>query len=91
MFRPLRFFFQRQHLAVGVELGHPVSLGVVNVVGKNGGPVLPPHGIGKQHVQIMTIEDVVPQHQGRRLTGKKLLADDKSLGQPVRAGLHRVL
>ena len=50
-------------------------------------------GIGalNQQLQVVTIENVVAKHQGRRCTVEKRLADDEGLGKPVGTGLNRIL
>ena len=86
-----RFFFQREHLALLVELRHAIALGVGDMVGKHAGACIALHGTAQQLVEIMAVEDVVAQHQGAGRTVQKGLANQKGLRQAVRAGLHRVL
>ena len=87
----LGLFFEAQHFALGIEFGDAVALGVVHVVGKDAGALFALHGVAQQFVEVVAVEDVVAQHQGRGGVADKLLSNHKGLGQAVGAGLHGVL
>ena len=84
-------FFDAHRTAALVESDHAIALGVVHVIGEDGGAI----GLlacGHQLLlQVMAVEDVVAQHQCAGCAVQELLADDEGLCQPIRAGLHGVL
>ncbi|OIQ75685.1 hypothetical protein GALL_426430 [mine drainage metagenome] len=86
-----RFFFQAHGASLRIELDHAVALGVVHVIGEHGGAALP--GVGLLHLMLEVVapEQVVAQHQAARRVADEVAADDEGLGQPVGAGLHRVV
>lgn len=45
----------------------------------------------EQWLEVMAVEDVVPQHQGTGSAVEEFLANQKGLCQTIRAGLHLVL
>ena len=48
-------------------------------------------GIGNAFRQIVTVEDIVAQHQRTTIRANELAADEKSLGNTLRPVLGRVL
>ena len=87
----LRLFFEAQDLAVGVELGNAITLGVMHVVGEDGRACATLVGVAENIVEVVAIEDVVTQHEGRVVVADEVGADDEGLGKAVRAGLDGVL
>ncbi|MNE86868.1 hypothetical protein D3C80_1840030 [compost metagenome] len=75
---------------MSIELHHPVTFRVVDVVGKNTGPVDALHGALQQFVEMMAVIDVVAQHQGARIVTDEILANDECLCQTIRRRLHRI-
>lgn len=61
------------------------------MIGEHGGTLLPFHRPSKLQVQVMTIEDVIPQHQGTGTASDEIAADDESLRQPVGAWLNGIV
>src|SRR5690606_19073796 len=59
-------------------------------ISKDGGPRLPLVSAQKQRLEVVAIENVITQHQGRRGVVDEIRPDRKRLGQPVRASLHGV-
>ncbi|OIQ72078.1 hypothetical protein GALL_462990 [mine drainage metagenome] len=84
-------FFQAGGAALRIEGHHAVTLGVLHVVGKNGGALIAQHGLLKLSMQIVAVKNVVAQHQGTGCIADEVLADDECLRQAIRAGLHGVL
>lgn len=75
--------------ALPVELHDAEALGVVHVVAEDRGAtrlgVL--HGARQVARQAVSVEDVVPEHQGARLAGDEVLADGERLREAVGARL----
>ena len=78
-------------MPAGVELGDAVALGVMHVIGEDGGAGAAPVGIAENFVEVVAVEDVVAQHEGRVVVADEVGADDEGLGEAVRAGLDGVL
>lgn len=74
---------------LAVELHDAEALGVVHVVAEDRGAARLGVLDGARQVagQAVSVEDVVAQHQGARLTVNELLADGEGLRQAVRRGL----
>ena len=87
----LRFLFEAEYLAAGVELGDAVALGVMHVIGEDGGAGAALVGTAEDLVEVVAVEDVVAQHEGRVVVADEVGADDEGLGETVRAGLDGVL
>ena len=87
----LRLFFEAKHFAAGVELGNAVALGVMNMVGEDRCAGAALVGAAEDLVEVVAVEDVVTQHQGRVVVADEVGADDEGLGEAVRAGLDGVL
>ena len=85
------FFLDADGATRGVELDHAIAFGVVHGVGEHRGAVSGGIGAFELHGQVMTIEDVVTQHQGRGGRTDEIAADDEGLGQAIGRGLHGVL
>ena len=86
-----RLFFEAQHLAAGVELGDAVALGVMHVVGEDGGAGAALVSVPEYLVKVVAVEDVVAEHEGRVVVADEVGADDEGLSETVRAGLDGVL
>ena len=54
-------------------------------------PVLRASALETQALKIVSVKNVVAQHQGRRVVADEIRTNGESLRQPVGAGLHRVL
>ena len=89
--RLLGFLLDAEHASLTVQLGHAIGLGILHEVAKHGGPGLATGHVFEQAAQPRAVEDVVAQHQGAGIAGDEPATDEKSLGQPVGAGLHGVL
>ena len=85
-----RLFNDPQRTVGGVELNHPVTLGVVDPARKHGSAAGLPRRVAQQRAQIVAIEDVVAKDQRRRVAGEKLLADQECLRNSARMILNRV-
>ncbi len=77
----LRLFLQGNYPTVTVEFGHTVSLRILDMVDKDGRPLLLLLGMAEQTVKIMAVEDVIAQDQGRTVAGKEIPPDEQGLGQ----------
>ena len=85
----LRLLLDREHRVVVVELDDAVRRGLADVVGED----VPAAHVGQAAqggAQAGAVEDVVAEHQGHAVVADEVGADHEGLGQPVRAGLHRV-
>ena len=63
----------------------------MHVVGKDRCAGAAPVGISENFVEVVAVEDVVAQHEGRVVIADEVRADDEGLGETVRAGLDGVL
>ena len=88
---PRRLFLQTGGPALFVEGDHAVALRIAHLVGENGGPAALPAGLAEPLGQSLAVEDVVSQHQGRRLVLQEVSGDEKGLGYAFRTWLHRIL
>ncbi len=61
------------------------------MIGKDGGARRFGCGGFQLFLQIVAVEDVIAQHQRAIVAADKLFAEDKGLGQTVRAWLHFIL
>ena len=86
-----RLFFEADGLARLVEFDHPITLGIVHVVGEDRGAA----GLLSCRRQVVgkfvAVEDVVAENQGAVTTADEVTADDEGLGQAVRTRLDGVL
>ncbi|KRH79045.1 hypothetical protein FERRO_01060 [Ferrovum sp. JA12] len=87
----LGLFFDADGLALGVELHHAVTLRVLHVVGEHGCAAGLCIGRLEQGLEIVTVVDVIAQHQSAGMGANERFPDEESLCQPVGAGLHGVL
>ena len=85
-----RFLLDAQDGAAGIKLHHPIALGVADGIGKNGAAIHTGSGGLELGNQLVTMEEVVAQHQGRRRAGKKVGADQEGLCEAIGAGLHGI-
>ena len=69
-FRLLGFLFQRQDIACTVQLGHPKLPRVLDRITENRGPFPARTGLSQSGLKPLTVEDVVPQHQGHMIAGR---------------------
>ena len=83
-------FFNAAGFAAGVKRHHAVTLRVGDVVRKDCGACSGLVSASQQLNKVMTMKNVVTQHQGAGVLADKLLTNDESLCQAVRAGLHGV-
>ena len=75
---------------LGIEADHAVALGVLHVIGEHRGAVGLERGRLQFPAQPAAVEDVVAEHETDRPVAHELLADQESLCQAARLGLHRV-
>lgn len=61
------------------------------MVGKHAGPGITHIRTGQQLGEIVTLINVVAQHQCAGVLFHEILADDEGLGQAIRAGLNGIL
>ena len=80
-----------QHPAVGGEVHHPIALRVAHRIGIHGGTLAAAIAHRQLGHQVVAMEEVVTQHQRRRGSRQKVGANQKGLGQAIRAGLHRIV
>ena len=83
-------FFEREGVAVVVEVDHAVALGVAHRVGKNSGALFARRGHREGVLDAVAKEDVVAQHQRHRFTLVELALEQKSLGDTAGLGLGHV-
>ena len=86
-----RLLQQVRHLAGGVELHHPVTLGILHVITEDGGAGFTRRGQLQRGREVRTVEDVVAQNQRRRCACEEGLAEHQCLRDTVRRLLDRVL
>ena len=60
------------------------------MIGKDRGAFLALCGIAQLSLEIVTVKNIIAQHQSRRVVADKVAADDEGLRQPIRRRLHRV-
>ena len=93
-----RLLLQAEHPAIGGKFHHAVTLRIAHRIGEHRGTGNRT-GVGARHPavaglqlghQIVAMEEVVAQHQGRRRAGQELGTDQEGLGQAIGAGLHRI-
>ena len=92
--RVLGFLLDAQTVAVGIELGHAIALGVVDIIAEHGGLALllgALDGILQHAGESAAVEDVVAQHEAGTVVADELFADDERLRQTVGRGLLGIL
>ena len=70
-----------------VERNYAVAFGVVHRVGKNCGSTLQGRSSAQHPRQVLSVEDVVAQHQRTRPVANEVLADQESLRKAARSWL----
>ncbi len=86
-----RLFFETDGLARWVEFDHPVTLGIVHVVGEDRGAARLLSCRRQVVGKFVAVEDVVAENQGAVAAADEVTADDEGLSQPVRTRLDGVL
>src|SRR6266478_9821086 len=81
-FRLLRLFFNAECLASGIELNDAVALGVMNGVGKNASPFGLERRCAQFLDQVVSVENVIAEHERATAGADEILADQKCLGNP---------
>ena len=78
-------------MPAGIELGDAVALGIMHVIGEDGGAGAALVGAAEDLVEVVAVEDVVTEDEGGVVVADEVGADDEGLGEAVRAGLDGVL
>ena len=77
---------------LGIEADHPVTLGILDLIGENrraaGRRRCRGHVAFRAHRVAM--EDIVAEDQRRGAAGEEFLADQEGLGEPLGLRLHRI-
>src|ERR1700674_949128 len=90
----LRFFFNAERLwrlSMRIELNDAVALGVLNGVSKNAGSFRLECGCAQFLDEVVSVENIVAEHQRASAGADKFLADQKCLGNAFGLRLRRVL
>ena len=90
----LRLLLDAETVAVPVELGHAVALGIGHPVTEDGGLLVLLgilHRILQQRGEAVAVEDVVAQDEAGAIVADELLPDDEGLRQTVGTGLLGIL
>lgn len=90
-FRLCGIFFNAYDALGGIKRHHAITLWVLHMVGKHTGAGAALIGALQLLCQVLTIRNVVAQHQCTGLPANKVASNDEGLGQTVGAGLHREL
>ena len=83
-------FLDGKRALLPVELHHAVALGIVHVVGEDGGPRLARGRALQGGLQIVAVEDVVAQHQRAGCAAHEVAPEDEGLREAIGARLHAV-
>src|SRR5262249_16277163 len=86
-----RLFLEAHGTAVAIELDDAIAPGTAPPVGEDGTTGGSPHGSAQVIGQAVAVEDVVAEGERDRVPADELAADQKRLGQAVRAGLYGVI
>jgi hypothetical protein len=87
------FFLKGKHAAVPGKLNDTVGLGIGNVITEDGGPGGALGGAFERRSEVMAIEKVVTEDEGRRFPACEetgVAGDVKGLGETIGAGLFGV-
>jgi hypothetical protein len=84
----LRLLLEADGAAVGGELDDAVALRVAHAVGEDGGAALAARRVLQQVGQVVAVEDVVAEREGRALLADEIAADQERLRQAARLRLH---
>ncbi len=83
----LRLLLDAQHPAGGIELHDAIALRIAHRIGEHGGSGSGAiAGLQLGH-QVVAVEEVVAQHQGRGPFRQEIRTDQEGLGQTIRTGL----
>src|SRR5574339_193240 len=85
------FFFYGQHFSRWIELRHSISLRVMNMIREDAAASRPHHRVVQQVMKIMTIENVVSQHESREIIADEGRTDHERLRQSIGRWLNRIL
>ena len=91
--RLLGFLLYADAVALFIELGHAVTLGVGDPIAKHSGFVFffgSTYCILKHLGETIAVEDVVAQNETSAVVADELLTDDEGLGQTIGGGLFGV-
>ena len=89
--RPLGLLEKVGHLALRVELDHPVPLGILHVIAEYRGALGVRRGGLEELGEIRAVEDIVPENERRRRSVEKRLSNDQCLRNSIGLGLNRIL
>ena len=67
-----------------VEFDNTIALGIRDRIGENSSTFRFVVGLAEQAGEIMTVENIVAEHQRRRRFAEEVLADQERLRQPIR-------
>ena len=80
-----RLFLDGGHIAIGIESGYAITLGVAHPVTENGGqPLLGIlHGHRKHRRETLSVKNIITQYQTGGVVTNELFANDKGLCQAI--------
>ena len=81
--RRLGLFLDRNRALLLVELDDAVALGIVDPIGEDGGAARELAGLLQDLAETMAEEEIVAEHERRRLPAQEIAADDEGLGQAL--------
>src|SRR5205809_8062163 len=84
------FLFQLAGFAIAVKLHNAIAFRVTDRISKNRGAAFALAGALENEAEILAIKNVVAQHQRATIITDEIAANQKSLGQPSRSGLHGI-
>src|SRR2546429_3764694 len=90
-FRLLWLLFNAECLSSGIELDDAVAFGIMNGVGKNAGSFGLERGGAQFLDQVVSVENIVAEHQCATAGADEIFADQKCLGNTFGLRLRRVL
>ena len=88
-----RLFLNGKAIAVLVEFGHAITLGVTDPIAEHGGLGFffgRTNGFAQQAAETRAVEDIVAQHEAGTVVADKIRPNDKGLCQTVRRRLLRI-
>src|ERR1700733_14079367 len=87
----LGFFFNAESFASWIELDDAVALGVVDRIGENSRPPALPRRRAQFLDQVVTVKNIIAEHERTTAGADKFLADQKRLGNSLGLLLESVL
>ena len=90
----LGLLLDAEAVALAIELGHTVALGVADPIAEDGGLVLlvgSAHGLLEHARKTCTMEDVVAQHKTGAVVADEVGTNGEGLGQAIGRGLLGIL